>query len=149
MSMHRPCAGPRIRRARGGLLQTAGGPRPGGRPGIGPAGSTVKVMAATRLPGKVGIKNSGNTTSVRPSEPHRSQCAPLGCAELLPAAAPSTLLLVAAKLFKLQTPPSLPLCTSCASIDTGAHNADNSATKLRKAAKRDHHNSAWLDWVGL
>lgn len=57
-----------------------------------------------------------------------SQCDPAGTAS------PAALLAV----FTRQTPPSLPVRTSSASIEAGATKADNTAKKLRKAATRLH-----------
>ena len=60
-------------------------------------------------------------------------------AALRPAESPAMLvlaLLLVSDSVSEQTPPSLPVRTSRASIDTGANNADSTAKKLRKAAKR-------------
>ena len=74
-------------------------------------------------PGKVGITSSASKGSITPGALHNSQCVPLGCAER-PSAAAVSVLLLATRLLKLQTPPSLPLCTSCANMNTGANNAN-------------------------
>lgn len=62
-----------------------------------------------------------------------SQCEPAG------AASPAISAAVALAVFTKQSPPSLPVRTSSASMDAGATKADNTARKLRKAAKRRHN----------
>ena len=61
-----------------------------------------------------------------------SQCEPAG------AALPAISAAVALAVFTKQSPPSLPVRTSCASMDAGATKADNTAKQLRKAATRRH-----------
>ena len=77
--------------------------------------------------------------SARPGEPHKSQCEPPAAALPLPALPTSGLLDVG--VIRLQIPPNLPVRTSSASMETGATSADNTARKLRNAAKRTQ-----MDW---
>src|SRR3990167_8297637 len=65
-----------------------------------------------------------------PMVPHRSHCKPI-CGE-----SPGASGLLADAAVALQRPPSWPVRTSSASIDTGAHNADSTARKLKPAARR-------------
>ena len=114
--------------ARAVSVQSAGGPRLGGRPLISAAKSNGKSMPATCSPGWLGKVCALKDGKTRANEPHMSQCDPAGTAS------PAALLAV----FTRQTPPSLPVRTSSASIEAGATSADNTATKLRKAATRLH-----------
>ena len=61
-----------------------------------------------------------------------SQCEPAG------AASPDASAVVALAMFTKQSPPSLPVRTSSASMDAGATKADNTAKQLWKAATRRH-----------
>ena len=69
--------------------------------------------------------------STQPGELHKSQCASVCGAS--PEPVPEML---AKSVLTLQIPPSWPVRTSRASIDTGAHNADSTARKLSQAARR-------------
>src|SRR2546427_12599672 len=86
------------------------------------------------------MAKTGSGGNAIPNEAHQSQCTPAF------AALPSlTSRLMAEVSLTLQRPPSLPLRTSSASMDTGASKADSTARKLRKAARRAHTASGGRD----
>ena len=120
-----------MRLGRGGSVQSAGGPRLKGSQGMAVAKFAEKSAAATCWPGQLGMVKAASGGSTHPGELHKSQCAPVCGAS--PEAAPEML---AKSVLTLQIPPSWPVRTSWASIDTGAHNADSTARKLNQAAKR-------------
>lgn len=82
------------------------------------------------------MPDAANGGGASPGEPHISQCEAV-CGAPLPLVSPASALPDAAK-FRLQTPPSLPLRTSWASMETGASKADKTARKLSHAATRVH-----------
>ena len=114
-------------------IKSAGGPRLKGSPGTAAATSAGKSTAATCWPAKQGMAETASGGNAQPSEPHKSQCEPACGASPEPV---SELLLEAA--LRLQMPPSWPVRTSSASMDTGASNADSTARKLKKAARHAH-----------
>ena len=113
---------------RGVSVQSAGGPRLGGRPSTSAARSNGKSTPATCWPGWLGKVCTAKSGNVKAKDPQASQCAPEGETSPLPSAA----------VFTRQSPPSLPVRTSSARVVTGAMRADSTATKLRKAAMRFH-----------
>ena len=92
------------------------------------ARSNGKSMPATCWPGWLGRVCFVNGGNVNAKDPQESQCAPEGATSPLPSAA----------VFTKHSPPSLPVRTSSARVVAGAMSADNTATKLRKAAMRFH-----------
>jgi hypothetical protein len=92
--------------------------------------------SATWVPGAQGMLATGKGGSTRPNEPHSSQCEPAFGRLPLPESAASGE--PGDAVVRVQMPPSLPVRTSCASMDAGATNADRTARKLRNAAKRAH-----------
>jgi hypothetical protein len=99
-------------------------------------------MAAARTNGKsipescwsgwLGIDGPAKGGKTKANELHISQCEPAG------AASPAISAAVALAVLTKQSPPSLPVRTSSASMDAGATKADNTARKLKKAAMRLH-----------
>lgn len=119
---------------RGSVQSAGGGPRLNGKLRLDAAASAVKGAAATRLPGKLGIVTTASSGKAHASEPHTSQCEPVAGAPLSPAVPASGALAVS--VLRLHTPPSLPVRTSSASMELCETNANSTARKLRKAAKR-------------
>ena len=118
---------------RGGSGQSAGGPRLKGSPGMAAPAFAGTSATATAVPAKHGTAASGSAGNTKAREPQRSQRMPVDAspsAESLPASEEAVL--------TLQMPPSLPVLTSCASMDTGAHNAAATARKLNQVARRAH-----------
>ncbi len=118
---------------RGASVQSAGGPRLKGRPVAAVATSAGKSAAATCWPAKHGMAATASGGKAHPSAPHRSQCEPGRGASPEPESEP-----MPEAALRLQMPPNWPVRTSSASMDTGASKADNTARKLRKAARRAH-----------
>ena len=73
--------------------------------------------------------------NAKPIKPHSSQCEPAWAVPLSVELPESTTENVA--VLTAQMPPSLPVRTSSASMDAGATNAEKTASKLRRAARRD------------
>lgn len=121
---------------RGASVQNAGGPRLKGRPVTAAVTSAGKSKAATCWPGKQGMAATAGGGKAQQKAPHMSQCAPACSAPSLPASE-----LPDSAALTLQMPPSLPVRTSWASMDTGAHSADSTARKLKQAARRAHTQS--------
>lgn len=101
---------------------------------------------------KLAIAATGKGGMTRPSAPHKAQCEAAWPRLLLPLPVPLPLLSLPASkaaappwdtALTVQMPPSFPVLTSCASIDTGATSADRTARKLRNAAKRAHKDGRW------
>lgn len=137
-------SGPINRGTREVSTQSTGGPRLGGRPDMAAARTNGKSMPASCWPGWLEINGPPKGGKTNANEPHMSQCAPAG------AASPAMSAAVALAVFARQSPPSLPVRTSSASIDAGAISADNTAKKLRKAATRRHKgltdgDNGWLN----
>ncbi|GEM_PF-4839176 len=121
---------------RGASVQrTEGGPRLKGSPEMVVAKSAGKSATATRWPAKKGTAQTASDGGMSPMVPHNSQFEP-ECS-----ASPGESGLWADSALALQKLPSWPVRTSSASIDTGAHNADSRARKLRHAARRVHTES--------
>ena len=119
---------PKSWEAREVSVQSAGGPRLGGRPLIRAARSNGKLMPATCWSGWLGKVCAVKAGNAKAKDPHESQCAPESTTSPLPSTA----------VFTRHSPPSLPVRTSSANVVAGAIRADNTATKLRKAAMRFH-----------
>lgn len=141
-------SGPINRGTREVSTQSTGGPRLGGRPDMAAARTNGKSMPESCWSGWLGIDGPAKGGKTNANELHMSQCAPAG------AALPAMSAAVALAVFARQSPPSLPVSTSSASIDAGEAKADNTARKLRKAATRRHNgrlegNDDWLNTVRI
>ncbi len=129
---------------RGRSIQSAGGPRLNGSPGIAAPPATGRSIAISWLPGEHGIAATGKGGNTNPVDAQRSQRNPDCGASLSPESA-----LAVEAVLTLQMPPSLPVRTSCASMATGATNADKTARKASHAARRTQMEAVELDDAGL
>ena len=132
-------------RCRGGSVQSAGGPRLKGSPGFDAATGGGKKKAASSRPAKGPAEATMSMGNTKPRVAHSSQDAPCPRASLSSALLLSGLLAGLENVFanvwveaafRLQIPPSLPVRSSCASIDAGATSAKKMARRLKNAAKR-------------
>lgn len=117
------------------IQSAGGGPRLKGSPGMAVAKLAGVSATATSWPAKEGTAQATRGGKISPIVPHRSQRMPE------PGASSGESGLGADSALALQRPPSWPVRTSSASIETGAHNADSTARKPRHAAKRAHTDS--------
>lgn len=127
--------------------QRTGGPRLKGRPGTALPTSAGKSDCATCVPAKQGICGDCRAGSTSAVAPQSSQCDDGWTSSLAPdeSAVPDN---PASDMPALQMPPNLPVCTSRASMETGASKAARTATNPRNAAIRARRGNVWLE-VGI
>src|SRR5215207_7441754 len=134
--------------AMGGSVQSAGGPRLKGSPGTAALVLAGIAATATAVPVKQGVDTTAKGGSTNPGELHRSQRKPVDAAS--PSVESLAVLEKEEAVLTVQMPLNLPLRTSWASMDTGAHNAAATARKASQAARRSHAGRVGRDagWWG-